>query len=357
ARVSDDSSKKHLTQIGITMGTPLYMSPEQVEGKPVDVRSDIYSLGVTTYHMLSGAPPFDGDNALSIAIQHVKNEALPLDEIRPDLPKPLIELVQQMMAKNPADRPSSASQLLKQIKQIKIASDEDWEQLVETLAIGSSTTKFNGGKTETRLAATRNLQNVMSGHIESWWMHRITLLSFVLLTLIGIATGYAFSKSFPIEDPLGVPIAIENSIPRRDNAKEQYELAIDLHPKDLESYKAVLNYHPVEGDTESKNQTKLYRDRSIERMAEIHLLASDFKKAQVLYSQLAANGYNTRFVIVGKAGLAVVNFHLGDHDKARDLVMQVESDAEKYLNQFLLQRFNSVRENYFANGSAVSLSN
>ncbi len=59
-----DRPALNLTQSGVTMGTPLYMSPEQVEGKPVDSRTDIYSFGVTCYHMLAGQPPFHGDFAV-----------------------------------------------------------------------------------------------------------------------------------------------------------------------------------------------------------------------------------------------------------------------------------------------------
>ena len=58
---------KTLTQVGVTMGTPLYMSPEQIEGRPVDARSDIYSLGITCYHLLAGTPPHSGETALAIA--------------------------------------------------------------------------------------------------------------------------------------------------------------------------------------------------------------------------------------------------------------------------------------------------
>ncbi|MEZ6108217.1 MAG: serine/threonine-protein kinase [Pirellulaceae bacterium] len=70
ARVRDDAHRNHQTQIDVTMGTPLYMSPEQVEGRKVDPRSDLYSLGVTAYEMLAGRPPFEGGNAISVAIRH-----------------------------------------------------------------------------------------------------------------------------------------------------------------------------------------------------------------------------------------------------------------------------------------------
>ena len=74
ARLTREGAANDLTQVGITLGTPLYMSPEQVEGKPLDPRSDIYSFGVTCYHMLSGVPPFRGETALGVAVQHLKKQ-------------------------------------------------------------------------------------------------------------------------------------------------------------------------------------------------------------------------------------------------------------------------------------------
>src|SRR5207249_11584534 len=91
----------NLTQSGVTMGTPLYMSPEQVEGKPVDYRSDIYSFGVTCYHMLAGQPPFQGGNAFEVALKHVREEPAPLETFRPDVPATLCAVVHKMMAKDP----------------------------------------------------------------------------------------------------------------------------------------------------------------------------------------------------------------------------------------------------------------
>ena len=82
ARVLRETEATDLTQIGMTMGTPLYMSPEQVEGRPLDPRSDLYSFGVTCYHMLTGKPPFVGETALAVAVQHLKKQPRPLEEQR-----------------------------------------------------------------------------------------------------------------------------------------------------------------------------------------------------------------------------------------------------------------------------------
>src|SRR5262245_51144507 len=109
----------HLTQSGVTMGTPLYMSPEQVRGQPVDPRSDIYSFGVTCYHMLAGEPPFRGAGAFDVAVQHVQGEAKPLATIRPDLPPELCAIVHRMMAKRPDDRYQAAREILNDLARVK----------------------------------------------------------------------------------------------------------------------------------------------------------------------------------------------------------------------------------------------
>ncbi|MHB1423158.1 MAG: serine/threonine protein kinase [Gemmataceae bacterium] len=109
----------NLTQAGMTMGTPLYMSPEQVEGKTLDCRTDIYSLGVTCYHMLAGHPPFQGDSSFAVALQHVRAEPKPLHEIRPDLPTELCAIVHKMMAKDVAARYQTGRELLKDIARLR----------------------------------------------------------------------------------------------------------------------------------------------------------------------------------------------------------------------------------------------
>jgi serine/threonine protein kinase len=124
------SPKMNLTQIGTTMGTPWYMSPEQIQGEKLDHRSDQYSFGVTCYHMFSGQPPFPGKNAMAVAVQHLKEEPLPLSSFRGDLPKELCDIIHRMLAKKPADRFQSGAELEAALKRL------------DTVPVN---TKLNGG--------------------------------------------------------------------------------------------------------------------------------------------------------------------------------------------------------------------
>ncbi|HEV8062437.1 MAG TPA: serine/threonine-protein kinase [Gemmataceae bacterium] len=116
-----DQSDVNLTQTGMTMGTPLYMSPEQVQGLPLDARTDIYSLGITCYQMLAGAPPFKGKNAFDLATQHVSAAPQPLAEMRPDLLPDVCAMVHKMMAKEPARRYQSCADLLRDVSKLREA--------------------------------------------------------------------------------------------------------------------------------------------------------------------------------------------------------------------------------------------
>ncbi|MFM8275351.1 MAG: serine/threonine-protein kinase [Gemmata sp.] len=109
----------NLTQSGVTLGTPLYMSPEQVQGRAVDNRSDIYSFGVTCYHLLSGEPPFKGTTAFEVALKHVQEQPRLLSDLRPDLPVDLCGVVHKMMAKSPEDRYQSAREVLRDLIKVR----------------------------------------------------------------------------------------------------------------------------------------------------------------------------------------------------------------------------------------------
>ena len=102
----------NLTKTGTLMGTPHYLPPEQPLGKPVDGRSDIYSLGVMFYEMLAGRPPFHDENSVTLIFKHINEPPPPLKELVPDLTPELCEVVHKMLEKLPENRYQTAGEVV-----------------------------------------------------------------------------------------------------------------------------------------------------------------------------------------------------------------------------------------------------
>ena len=97
------------TATGVAVGTPGYMAPEQILGEAVDGRADLYAAGLVFFELLAGRPVFDGDNDYLVRRSQVEDEPPNLDGVRPGLPAGLSDLIRRVLAKRPADRPSSAA--------------------------------------------------------------------------------------------------------------------------------------------------------------------------------------------------------------------------------------------------------
>lgn len=102
--------KRGMTQTGTVLGTSEYIAPEQAQGQDVDEHTDVYSLGVLLYELLTGNVPFRGDNFVAVAMRHINDPPTPLRELRPDVPPRVEQAVLRALAKDPGDRfPSMAA--------------------------------------------------------------------------------------------------------------------------------------------------------------------------------------------------------------------------------------------------------
>jgi predicted Ser/Thr protein kinase len=104
-----------LSLTGTILGTPLYMSPEQADGQPVDARSDLYSLGATFYHALTGRPPFEGATPVTIVLKHCKETPVPAHQVNAVVPEGLSTILSRMLAKRTDDRYADADAVLAEI--------------------------------------------------------------------------------------------------------------------------------------------------------------------------------------------------------------------------------------------------
>ncbi len=134
-----------MTQTGTILGTAYYLSPEQAQGLPLDGRSDIYSLSVVLYEMLTGRRLFEGDSPVSIAYKHVREMPRAPTTYRSDIPRPLEAIVLNGLAKRPEDRYSSAALMRRDLEAfmegkevtatVKIAAPEDSTQVIRAVGV------------------------------------------------------------------------------------------------------------------------------------------------------------------------------------------------------------------------------
>jgi beta-lactam-binding protein with PASTA domain/predicted Ser/Thr protein kinase len=122
------SGASQMTEVGSIIGTAQYLSPEQARGAPVDQTSDLYSVGIVLFELLTGQVPFTGDTPLEIAMKHLSEPPKPPSELRPEVPHDLDLVVLRALAKSPSDRYHSAEEM-----------DADLQRVLQGLPVGDDT--------------------------------------------------------------------------------------------------------------------------------------------------------------------------------------------------------------------------
>jgi serine/threonine-protein kinase len=122
AKVADFGIARAVTSATVTMaganviGSVHYFSPEQAKGSYVDKKSDIYSLGIVLYEMVTGVVPFEGDSAISVALKHIQEQVTPPGELNPDIPKSIQYIIERALEKRLEDRYNDAAEMLSDLK-------------------------------------------------------------------------------------------------------------------------------------------------------------------------------------------------------------------------------------------------
>jgi serine/threonine-protein kinase len=307
ARSTRESAAADLTQVGMTMGTPLYMSPEQIEGKALDHRSDLYSLGVTCYHLLAGKPPFGGETALGVAVQHLKAAPTPLEDVRADLPAALCRIVDTLLAKSPFQRYPSARVLLRELRRVQVqCCGEEWpEDLPGWEPTGSDTT------VEDRAATTQQLATLMQAQVAAravsarrWWWGAAVLLA---LLGGGLAGWFAWAGGPLLAEADNVP----PSVPPQPTVARQWYFASQVGT--ASAWQSVIDNFPEE---------RYWVVRAQQQLALIYLHRKDYPAALDIFNELAAVGNaEPELLAFGLAGQYVVytmRDEAAEADRARE---------------------------------------
>ena len=288
--------RMNLTQAGTTLGTPLYMSPEQIQGNALDHRSDQYSFGVTCFHMFAGRPPFPGKNAVSVAVQHLKEEPPALSSLRADLPKQLCDTIHKMMSKNPGDRFQTQDEL------------EDALARLERIPVN------------TRLGLSRSWQDQLS----AWFPSPTILIPSLLAAMMA-----SLAAASQLIEPARLPeLKKPESIKQEPTVARQFAAAI-LNPRATASWKAVIDMAP---DSVEAEFARL-------RLGLLYVAREDFVQAEQTFQSVIKMGeapelrHMKVLGLTGKAYALSRQARLKELENSRAAAAELRNQSEELLDE------------------------
>jgi serine/threonine-protein kinase len=326
----------NLTQPGITMGTPMYMSPEQVEDKATDARSDLYSFGVTSYYMLAGQPPYRGETAMAVAVQHLKGNPEPLAQLRPDLPAELCRIVHKLMARDPDQRYETGRQVSRDLQKLRteMAASRDDAEVGTTAEVAAAAAEASPA--ETRRFSMLRFDSIQRNVL--WWFAATVVVA--LLSGAGYGWYLRTPELRPKNIPKPPPPPIDLSqLPQMKTAREQYQWALFAgeHGDAEAAWLSVINHPDYEPEWVWRGQL---------RLGQHYIDAGQTEKAAKFFRELAELP-DEKPRAIGLIGQAVLLSLEDRPQESLDALWRVIQDGTSgWDRSFFLWAFSTMERNY-----------
>jgi beta-lactam-binding protein with PASTA domain len=232
-----------MTRTGHILGTAHYISPEQAMGEPVGPASDLYSLGVVLYEMLTGELPFDADTPLGIAMKHVNGHLRQPKELNPTVPDGINAITLRLLAKNPEDRYASDSELIEDLERVCAGLDPagaTTEMMPHALA---ATTRLNRPPPPQRIGRNKGRRRRAAPVL-------LALLALLLLATL-TWTGYFLLQDRNAAPQIGVPDLVGMSLDgARENVGDDFEIEVAKSVSGERPVDTILDQSPSTGKAE-----------------------------------------------------------------------------------------------------------
>ncbi|MBR5626286.1 MAG: serine/threonine protein kinase [Thermoguttaceae bacterium] len=339
-----------LTQTGVILGTPLYISPEQAKGQDIDFRSDIYSLGVTAYQMITGKFLFDGDTQLAVILQHLNTKPRPVTELRPEVPDELSNIIARMLEKKPQDRFNSWTELIDSLKTARTSyfsrlgtdppelpacqefntqddlpfnsettencffdKTQDHAKFQQTVAISQLSMEIQSTLGNIRtLRQNYQIKGLITHHQRYW------AVLFVVALLLGVS--WTLFRYFQPVSPAEPPIT--ESISRFDTVEQQWVFAIQL--RTVDAWKSVIEYFPKD---------EYWTRRAQQQLACVYMKENNIFEAKKIFREFAEKSpSNPRFVSFGMAGLAWCYTMDGQISRASAILSDLRTGSDQHFD-------------------------
>jgi serine/threonine-protein kinase len=254
------NTEESLTQTGAVMGTAAYFSPEQAEGKGVDARSDIYSLGVVLYEMAVGRPPFSGDSPVAVASKHVRDQPALPREVNPRVPVALEAVIMKAMAKDPEARYGSAEELRADLLRYAEgrpveAGDPGLTSVMAAMGAGAAATSVMSSTGRTAAVPTTTSPAAADREEEERKKRtrRLVIVLIALLVLLGVIAFFLLRSvlggNVTVPNVVGETQAVATQTLQNDNLT----VGTVTHQESNSASGTVLSTDPAAGTSVGKN--------------------------------------------------------------------------------------------------------